>query len=291
MSKQWYHKSDMGKMNDAAMWLKGSLHVGVGGAGVARFQASANENWPMDSWVSHEAHSHLLLFYQAEDHCSTHIFIILRSTILAFAKSAVHVLISNCSLQLWMYFALWCAASEMPNLINKILKRAGNKDESTLLLVIANAPREKIGLFEFAQNGERKTVDVVVIHGLQGDAFKTWKHNNGSLWLWDFLSVDVSFTHIMTFRYDSTVTFSNSVTKVKNKALNLLNQLSSKWSAADNSSSKLIVFICHSLEGIVIKKALILAYERSFNPDYKDILDNIKAIAFLRVPHKESDSA
>jgi hypothetical protein len=72
-----------------------------------------------------------------------------------------------------MYFALWCAASEMPNLINKILKRAGNKDESTLLSVIANAPREKIGLFEFAQNGERKTVDVVVIHGLQGDAFKT----------------------------------------------------------------------------------------------------------------------
>lgn len=75
----------------------------------------------------------------------------------------------------------------MPNLINKVFKRAGNKDESTSPSVIAYASREKIGLFEFAQNEERKTVDVVAIHGLQGDAFKTWEHDNGSQWLRDFL--------------------------------------------------------------------------------------------------------
>jgi len=61
----------------------------------------------------------------------------------------------------------------MSNLINKVFKRAENKDESTLLLIIVNASREKIELFEFAQNEERKTVNVVMIHELQGDAFKT----------------------------------------------------------------------------------------------------------------------
>ena len=95
----------------------------------------------------------------------------------------------------------------------------------------------------------------------------------------------------MTFRYDFTVIFSNFVIKVEDKALNLLNQLSLKQSAVDNSCFKPIIFICHSLKDIVIKKVLILAHERSFNSDYKDILNNIKAIAFLRVSHKESDSA
>lgn len=61
----------------------------------------------------------------------------------------------------------------MSNLINKVFKRAENKDESTLLLIIVNASREKIELFEFAQNEERKTVNVVMIHELQDDAFKT----------------------------------------------------------------------------------------------------------------------
>lgn len=95
----------------------------------------------------------------------------------------------------------------------------------------------------------------------------------------------------MTFGYDSTVAFSKSVAKVEDKALDLLNWLSLKRSADDNSSPKPIIFICHSLGGIIIKKALILAHERSSDPDYKDILDNTKAIAFLGVPYKGSDSA
>jgi len=61
----------------------------------------------------------------------------------------------------------------MSNLINKVFKRAENKDESILLLIIVNASREKIKLFEFAQNKERKTVDVMMIHELQDDAFET----------------------------------------------------------------------------------------------------------------------
>lgn len=52
-----------------------------------------------------------------------------------------------------------------------------------------------------------------------------------------------------------------------------------------------LVFISHSLGGIIVKKALILAHERSSDPEFKDILDNVKSIAFLGVPHGGSDVA
>ena len=157
--------------------------------------------------------------------------------------------------------------------------------------VPTSATREKIGLFELSKNAEKETAHVVAVHGLQGDAYKTWQHENGSLWLRDFLPKDIPFACVMTFGYDSTIAFSSSVAKLEDKALELLNRLSLKRSAADDTTSKPIVFVCHSFGGIVVKKALILAHERSSDPQYKDILDNTKAIAFLGVPHKGSDSA
>ena len=156
---------------------------------------------------------------------------------------------------------------------------------------VYDVPRQKIGLFELSKNGERKTVDVVAVHGLQGDAYMTWKHDNGSMWLQDFLPADIPFARIMTFGYDSTIAFSKSAAKIEDKALELLNRLSLKRSVAGGGTSIPIVFVCHSFGGIVVKKALILVHERSSDSDYKNVLDNTKAIAFLGVPHKGSDSA
>ena len=51
------------------------------------------------------------------------------------------------------------------------------------------------------------------------------------------------------------------------------------------------MFVCHSLGGIIVKKAMVLAHERSSEPVFKDILDNTKAMAFPSVPHRGSDAA
>ena len=130
---------------------------------------------------------------------------------------------------------------------------------------------EKIGLFELSNQDAEKTVDVVAIHGLQGHAYKTWEHDNGSLWLRDFLPADIVFARILTFGYDSTVAFSSSVAQLEDKALELLNRLSAKRSGVTCPGSKArpIVFICHSLGGIVVKKVLILAHERSTDQSTK----------------------
>jgi hypothetical protein len=34
----------------------------------------------------------------------------------------------------------------------------------------------------------RSSVDIVALHGLNGDAYNTWTHENGKLWLRDFLA-------------------------------------------------------------------------------------------------------
>lgn len=152
--------------------------------------------------------------------------------------------------------------------------------------------KEKIGLFELSYNEGETAIDVVAVHGLQGDAYKTWEHENGSLWLRDFLPSDIPNARIMTFGYDSTVAFGRSVTKIEDTALELLNHLSAKRTRlAPGTPSKPIVFICHSLGGYVVKKALVLAHDRNSSLGYRDVLASTKAIAFLGVPHEGSDSA
>ena len=166
---------------------------------------------------------------------------------------------------------------------------AGNTGDQSAQTETISSQKEKIGLFELSKAEAPKTVDVVAVHGLQGDAFKTWQDENGTLWLRDLLAEEIPSARIMTFGYDSTVAFSNSVARIEDKALDLLNRLGAQRD--ENTDRRPMVFICHSLGGIVVKKALILAHERSSDPVFRDILKNTKAIAFLGVPHKGSDSA
>lgn len=161
--------------------------------------------------------------------------------------------------------------------------------ELTAQTEILSSEREKIGLFELSTAETSKNVDVVAVHGLQGDVFKTWTHENGTLWLRDLLPAKVPSARIMTFGYDSTWAFSKSVANIGDIALDLLNRLATQRD--EDTHTRPVVFICHSLGGIVVKKALVLAHERSSDPGFKDILTNTKAIAFLAVPHRGSDSA
>jgi hypothetical protein len=158
---------------------------------------------------------------------------------------------------------------------------------------ISHLINEPYGYFELANSPDiLTTIDVVAVHGLQGHPFRTWTHENGNLWLKDDLPEDVPSARILTFGYDSTIAFSRSVATIEDIALQLLTGL---YIERENDKAvgarRPIVFVCHSLGGIVVKKALVLAHERSSNPGFKDILDNTRAIAFLAVPHRGSKTA
>lgn len=124
-------------------------------------------------------------------------------------------------------------------------------------------------------------VDVVAIHGLNGHAYGTWTHEiTESLWLRDLLPEDLPGARIYTYSYPSHVLFSTSKATISDYAQSLLVSLSA---ARVGQERRPIIFIAHSLGGIVLKQALVSA---KFDPNYSPLLDNTRAILFFGTPHR-----
>lgn len=81
-----------------------------------------------------------------------------------------------------------------------------------------NEPRarqQQYGLFEFETHdtqptpagSERFPIDIIAVHGLGGDSYKTWTHRStGKLWLRDFLPGFLPGCRVYTFGYPSKLT-------------------------------------------------------------------------------------
>ncbi|ERF71993.1 hypothetical protein EPUS_07463 [Endocarpon pusillum Z07020] len=145
---------------------------------------------------------------------------------------------------------------------------------------------EKHGLFVLHPEEEdtHADVDIIAVHGLGGDAFETWTDAGYKLWLRDFIPSFLPKARIITFGYDSKWAFSRSIAGIDDFALDLLNRLRMKrWSI--DAMQRPVVFVCHSLGGIVVKKALIIAKEQRY---YSNILDKSRGIIFFGTPHRGS---
>jgi len=99
----------------------------------------------------------------------------------------------------------------------------------------------------------------VAVHGLGGDALKTWTADNGKMWLRDFLPDDLRdgaapcHARVMTFGYDVNVYSKAASQRSFTFAEDLLSALHDHRQGP-LGSHRPIVFIGHSLGGIVIKK-------------------------------------
>lgn len=90
----------------------------------------------------------------------------------------------------------------------------------------------------------------MAIHGLNGNAYTTWEHENGTLWLRDLLQRDLPGSRIYTYGYPSELFWSHSVAKLRDYSGNLLSSLA----AVPERRQRPIIFVCHSLGGIVCKQ-------------------------------------
>lgn len=144
------------------------------------------------------------------------------------------------------------------------------------------------------------------------------------MWLEDFLPAVIPNSRIMTFGYDAAIAYSRSVSGIEDFARDLLNRLRGMrldrlkvgW-FTDNfcniytdeeKQTRPIIFVCHSLGGIVVKKvvlrsrlliwgvllsfdlkALILAHETGVY--YAEILSSCRGIIFMGTPHRGADVA
>ena len=150
-----------------------------------------------------------------------------------------------------------------------------------------NVPEEITG-FHLLQHGIGTVdSDIVAVHGLEGDPHTTWTHYNGHLWLRDSLPHGLPHSRIMTFGYDAAI-FIRSVADVQTTARALLSELNT-WRA--ENIGRPIIFICHSLGGIIVKDALNIAHATLSDDIYRDILYSTQAVAFLGTPHMGASAA
>ncbi|KAL8722191.1 MAG: hypothetical protein Q9225_001287 [Loekoesia sp. 1 TL-2023] len=143
------------------------------------------------------------------------------------------------------------ATASAPALPPSILKPSGPS--------AAPSGEDKLGLFcltlELTEEQlDPHTPDIIAIHGINGGSHKTWKHENGKNWLKDFLprSIGNDGARIFTFGYDASVTFTKSKSDIDDFARDLLNRVARQ--RRGKLSTRPLVFICHSMGGIVLKK-------------------------------------
>ncbi|KAI1440073.1 hypothetical protein F5Y02DRAFT_363690 [Annulohypoxylon stygium] len=136
-------------------------------------------------------------------------------------------------------------------------------------------------------------VDTVFLHGLTGRADTTFIHKaTGTFWPQDLLPKDIENARILTFGYDADVVHlfqPAGQNSLSSHARNLLNDLVAKRDDADSASSN-IIFVAHSLGGLVAKKTIALS-ENLTDHNSSQIGKHTIGIVFLGTPHRGVDLA
>ncbi|CAG2007458.1 unnamed protein product, partial [Fusarium graminearum] len=137
--------------------------------------------------------------------------------------------------------------------------------------------------------GTNPVVDIVVIHGLDGHREKTWTAKNGVHWLRDLLRVDIPEARILAWGYDANThaVSGTCCSFLYDHARTLVSDLNRRRKLTD-SSERPIIFIAHSLGGIVVKSALIHsdAARQGALPEHRSIKLSTYGILFMGTPHQ-----
>ncbi|CEJ81167.1 hypothetical protein VHEMI01311 [[Torrubiella] hemipterigena] len=145
---------------------------------------------------------------------------------------------------------------------------------------------------------ENPTVDIVAVHGINGDAFKTFTtQDKKCFWLGDhgMLPSDITNSRVLTYSYPANVTtlFGPSCSDtIMHIAHTLVAELVADREAND-ATDRPILFLCHSLGGIIVKRALIYSSSRTSHKlqHLHSIYICTYGIIFLGTPHQGSDKA
>jgi len=124
----------------------------------------------------------------------------------------------------------------------KFGRRSGgrsNSDDEPPNTSTASTRSEPFGLFLLAESGpnpsdhEHYPVDIIAVHGLNGDAYTTWTHANGMLWLRDLLPNFLPGCRVYTYGYPSQVAFTTSFAEVEDYARRLLSSIRDVYEHSD----------------------------------------------------------
>lgn len=145
----------------------------------------------------------------------------------------------------------------------------------------------------------KATADVVLVHGLNGAPNSTWTASNGVFWPTQLLPVTLADApaNIIVYGYNAdvaTLKKGSSPTNnfVYHHAQNLVTSLATHRRNAGTKKNP-IIWVCHSLGGIIAKRALLYSYD-VLDPELdicRSIYVSTYAMIFLGTPHTGSNLA
>ncbi|KAI1211995.1 TPR-like protein [Annulohypoxylon truncatum] len=133
-------------------------------------------------------------------------------------------------------------------------------------------------------------IDIVAVHGLNfrnnpNHARDTWTAG-GNLWLQDFLPSKLTKpARVMLFSYNSSPAMDAAAIKLDDHAKTLLQLLNIE---RENAPQRPLVFVCHSLGGLVVKEALV---EANLDTTCKCIIEATRLLVFFATPHRGGNYA
>ncbi|CAF3451038.1 unnamed protein product [Fusarium graminearum] len=132
-------------------------------------------------------------------------------------------------------------------------------------------------------------VDIVAVHGLDGHWKRSWTATNNAFWLQDLLPVEIPCARIFSYSHDSRTRGSETPLDwdISDHATALLTTLSTERRLTQTERNP-ILFIGHSLGGIILKAALLKAELARVGhlEHFKAIKLSTYAVVFLGTPHQ-----
>ncbi|KZZ87463.1 ankyrin repeat-containing protein [Moelleriella libera RCEF 2490] len=143
--------------------------------------------------------------------------------------------------------------------------------------------KEFLGLTTLSAPNDAK-LDIIAVPGLGGHAFGSFKECHGEhMWLRDSLPNDLQDTpaRIMVYGYDSSLRKRNSIQCLSDIASEFRDNL-----LQFKRTPRPIIFIGHSLGGLVIKRALVSIWDLALSdPELRPLARAVYGIFFFGVPH------
>jgi len=160
---------------------------------------------------------------------------------------------------------------------------------------ISERPEGQFGV-KCLVEGQSPVVDIVAIHGLDGDRELSWTAEGNKMWLRDpdMLPKDVENARILTYGYNA-ATWGAQAQLAAGTMHSLAEDLVTKvvnYRARTNSpEDRPIIFIAHSMGGIILKFALLHANanHQKHLLESKSFSEATKGILFLGTPHQGAD--
>ncbi|KAI0411562.1 hypothetical protein F5X98DRAFT_357038 [Xylaria grammica] len=142
-------------------------------------------------------------------------------------------------------------------------------------------------------------VDIILVHGLNGEPHKTWTAKNGVFWPTDLLPISLrnARANVLVYGYNADVYSKKHGSNPSDNfiymhAQTLVTSLT-HYRKDELTSSNPIIWVCHSLGGILVKRALLYSNDlrTSQHEDYRSIYVSTYGMVFLGTPHTGSGVA